>query len=170
MNIRDNKIRNSITNACTAICKISWICKIVPFEVLWFFYFSWWCICTMMYISSWWMNKLSFLVLLKTRPRSILPTIYFVRSNVMELLQTSGHQLELHSVERITPPGWTVYILYPTDRPDLQLDLNENLTGLFWSTTQLTHPRSFVIICPQLFEISCEISFLAPSFNGEESL
>jgi len=70
-------------------------------------------------ISYWWMNKLSFLVLLKTRPRSILPTTYVVRSNVMELLQTSGHQLELHSVERITPPGWTVYILYPTNRPDL---------------------------------------------------
>ena len=36
--------------------------------------------------------------------------------------------------------------------------------------THRTCPPSFVRIRPQLFEISCYISFLARSLNGEESL
>ena len=36
--------------------------------------------------------------------------------------------------------------------------------------TDSTHPPSFVITCPQIFETSCYISFLAPSLNNEEPL
>ena len=38
---------------------------------------------------------------------------------------------EQYSGERIPPSGWTVYVLYPTDRPDLHLDLNQNRISLF---------------------------------------
>ena len=48
-------------------------------------------------------------------------------------------KLERLSVERIPPPGWTVYDLYPTDRPDLDPDLNKNLIDVFLSPTQLIH-------------------------------
>ena len=44
-------------------------------------------------------------------------------------------QKEQHSVERITPPGWTVYIWYPTKRSDLDPNLNQSLIGLFLSPT-----------------------------------
>ena len=41
-----------------------------------------------------------------------------------------------HSVERIPPPGRTVYVLYSTDRPDLDMDLNPNLIDSSLSRTQ----------------------------------
>ena len=40
----------------------------------------------------------------------------------------------------------------------------------FLLVTHPTCPPSFAWICPQPFEISCYISFLARSLNGEESL
>jgi len=48
-------------------------------------------------------------------------------------------KLEWPSVERIPRPGWTVNVLYPTDRMDLYPDLNQNRMALFLSTTQLIH-------------------------------
>ena len=47
---------------------------------------------------------------------------------------------EWHLVEHIPPPGWTVYISYPTDRPDLHPDLQQNRIGLFLSTYLVIHP------------------------------
>ena len=47
------------------------------------------------------------------------------------------HKKERHSVECIPPTGWTVYILYPTDRSDLNPDHNQNQIGLFSSLNQL---------------------------------
>ena len=78
-------------------------------------------------------------------------------------------ELERHSGERIPRPGWTVYVLYPTERADLDPDLNQNLIGLLLSSKQLIH-QVFVITRPQMFEILCYVSFLAQSLNGEESL
>jgi len=37
---------------------------------------------------------------------------------------------ERHSIERIPPPGWKVDVLYCTEKPDLDLDLNDNQIGL----------------------------------------
>ena len=59
-----------------------------------------------------------------------------------ETCEPKTHKTVQHSVEHIPPPGLTVYVLYPTDRPDLDLDLNQNLISLFLSPTQLTHQVS----------------------------
>ena len=48
-------------------------------------------------------------------------------------------QLEWHYVNHIPPPGCTVFVLYPTGRPDLDPDLNQNLIPLFLSPNQLIH-------------------------------
>ena len=46
----------------------------------------------------------------------------------------------LKHIPCISLPGWTVYILYPTDRSDLNPDLNQNRIGLFLSRNQLIQP------------------------------
>jgi len=51
-------------------------------------------------------------------------------------------RLELHSVKRIPLPGWTVYVLYPTDRPDLYPDLHQKWIILSLSRTQPVHKVS----------------------------
>ena len=62
--------------------------------------------------------------------------------------------LERHSEECTSPPDWKVYGLYPTDRPDLDPDLNQNRIGLFLSRSQLFHNllkyRALDQFCPHL--------------------
>jgi len=47
------------------------------------------------------------------------------------------HNTTRHSVHRVPPLAWTVYVFYPIDRMDLHPDLNQNLIGLFLSPTEL---------------------------------
>ena len=61
-------------------------------------------------------------------------------------------KLECHSLERSPPLDWTVYILYPIDRPDLHLDLHQCRICLFFPTYP-THSPSVVIKRPQHLEI-----------------
>ena len=58
-------------------------------------------------------------------------------------------QLERHLVKRIPLPGWTVYVLHPTNRLDRDpdSDLHENRNNLIL-VTHSTCPPSFVRICP----------------------
>ena len=49
---------------------------------------------------------------------------------------------EWHSEERVPPQGWTVYVMYPTDRPELHPDINQNLICLFLPPPQLKHQVS----------------------------
>ena len=51
-------------------------------------------------------------------------------------------ELEWHLVECIPPPGWTDYIMYSTDRPDLNPDLNRYLIDSSSSHTQPVHQIS----------------------------
>ena len=108
----------------------------------------------------------------QTRQTNILGKKYFALSNkcyrptyvaIKKILPSKNHSesdtwqngTPLGREHTVPPPGWIVYILYATDRLDLNLDLNQNRIGLFL----LTHPPRFVISHPQLFEISCKTSF-----------
>ena len=51
--------------------------------------------------------------------------------------QNSTVKRERHLVEHVPPPGWTVYVLYPNDRPDLNQNLNQNRIYLFFLPTKL---------------------------------
>ena len=62
-----------------------------------------------------------------------------------------------HLVECTHPPSWTVYVLSPTDRPDMHPYLKQHLFTLLFFTYP-THPPSFVRIRPQHFETSGYIS------------
>ena len=60
----------------------------------------------------------------------------------MNAISCSYHdfnKLERHTVERKPLPGGTVYVLYPTDRPNLHLDIHQHLIGFLLSSNQLTH-------------------------------
>ena len=59
--------------------------------------------------------------------------------NNYNLWNKSSQKRERHSVEYIRPPCWTVSVLYPTERLDLDPNLNQSLISLFLSPTQLTH-------------------------------
>ena len=114
--------------------------------------------------------------------------------HVMASLQNMTNRKDTHSVERIPPlrNAWSTrtylaqYIFEIscyTSFLALSFNGEASLKKIIGSTSGsspklnlfflITHPMcppSFVRICPQLFEISCYISFLAPSLNGEESL
>ena len=79
-------------------------------------------------------------------------------------------KLEQHSMEHIPPPDWTVYVLYPTERPHLHPDLNQNLIGLFLSPTQLIHQVSSESVHNIFRYRAILYIILALSLNGEESL
>ena len=53
-------------------------------------------------------------------------------------IMVKQEEIERHSVERIPPPGWTVYVLYPTDMPDVDVGL-QNRIGLLFSPNELIH-------------------------------
>ena len=72
------------------------------------------------------------------------------------------YELEWQSVERIPAPGWTVYVLHPTDKPDLNPDLNQNLIGLFLS---LIHQVSSQFV-HSILRYRALYHFLAISLNG----
>ena len=71
-------------------------------------------------------------------------------------LRPAQWELEWHSIEHVglPPPGWRVYALYPTDRPDLHPDLNQNRSYLSLSRTQPVHQISSESVY-RPFEISC---------------
>ena len=71
------------------------------------------------------------------KPRLDIECVYL--EAILPAPQVTHDELQQHSVERIPPLGWIVYILYPTDRPDLDADLTHNLIGLFLSPNQLVH-------------------------------
>ena len=71
------------------------------------------------------------------REQSIKIGVNFGGENISN--QKNIQKLERYPVERIPLPGWTVYILYSTDRLVLDADLNQNIIGLFLSPTKLIH-------------------------------
>jgi len=79
--------------------------------------------------------------------------------------------LEYHSGEHIPARDWIVCILYPTDGPDLHLDLHQCRICLFFPTYP-THSPSVVIDRPYHVETPYHglYCFVEESLNGEESL
>ena len=72
-------------------------------------------------------------------------------------LKTLRKENGMNSVERIPPPGWTVYVLYSTDGSCLYPDLNWNRISLFLSPTHSS--TKFCHILPKHFEISRFVVF-----------
>ena len=63
-------------------------------------------------------------------------TLTVIRENVLNIAEASGTRMALgraHTSARLK------FVLYPTDRPDLDPDLNQNQVGLFLSPNQLVY-------------------------------
>ena len=73
----------------------------------------------------------------RTIARKLWPKIVWQTDKWKITHRVTLGETERHSVEHIPPPGWTVYILYPTDRSNLNPDLNQNRIVLFLSPNQL---------------------------------
>jgi len=67
-----------------------------------------------------------------------LPVKFSKSLAIKNPLKIWTHQQKTFYKHKNGTPGWTVYVLYPTDGPQLDPNLNQNWIGLFLSPNQLT--------------------------------